>query len=186
MISNSIALCATKCYAYKKPRRIDSKKRSTLKFSKTLRDAYQNHRKICSLWRRAGRPLTITHPAKLEKVLSQRLIQKLRRDKDFRHTKSSHDDIMNTFNTNPVVVSSKLKKLIGETKSSPNIPKIETFFGLFSGDDVLEGFRKNTEYLCNEKSDKNFNKDFLIRQLHNRRHLKIRRCQNTAHKSDLS
>ena len=163
MISNSIALCATKCYPYKKAGQNNNKKKSTLKFSKTLRDAYHNHRKVCSLWRKAGRPPYTTHPAKLQKVLSQRLIQKIRREEDLLQTQIKHNDIITTFNTNPVEVSSKLKKLVGETKSSSSIPKIETFFGLYSGDDVLEGFRKNTEYLCNEKPDKQFDEDFLFR-----------------------
>ena len=55
------------------------------------------------------------------------------------------------------------KKIIGETAKTTDIPEIETLVGKFSGDNVLEGLRANTEYLCNEKSTKNFSDDFLER-----------------------
>ena len=38
---------------------------------------------------------------------------------------------------------------------------IETLVGNFKDENVLEGFRANTEHLCNDTSGKNFSDDFL-------------------------
>ena len=49
---------------------------------------------------------------------------------------------------------------------STNISEIETFSGWYRGDNVLEGFRANTEQLCNEKPealDTHFSEDFRSR-----------------------
>ena len=45
----------------------------------------------------------------------------------------------------------KLKKIRGEHCKQNEISEIETYLGKYTGDNVLEGFRANTEYLCNEK-----------------------------------
>ena len=60
---------------------------------------------------------------------------------------------MKSYNTDINAVYKKLKKLRGENKKSPQIPFLETLEGVFSGEEVLEGFRRNTELLCSENRD---------------------------------
>ena len=42
------------------------------------------------------------------------------------------------------------KEIRGENLKSINIPFIETLNGIYTGDNVLEGFCSNTERLCND------------------------------------
>jgi hypothetical protein len=62
---------------------------------------------------------------------------------------------METHNTNMSQVCSKLKKIRGESSKSSEIPYIETLAGKYTGKNVLEGFCKNTEILCNEEDISN-------------------------------
>ena len=57
---------------------------------------------------------------------------------------------MNTFKTDINQICTKLKKTRGEECKQNEIPFIETLGGVYSGNNVLEGFRSNTEILCNE------------------------------------
>ena len=61
-----------------------------------------------------------------------------------------HDDLMDTFKNDINKVCAKLKKAWGEAHKQTEIPFIETLAGTFTGNNVLEGFRCNTENLCNE------------------------------------
>ena len=70
---------------------------------------------------------------------------------------------METHDQNISDLSSKLKKIRNEKSRISNIPEIETFQGVYKGDNVLEGFRANTEYLCNNTSNKKFSDEFLKR-----------------------
>ena len=57
-----------------------------------------------------------------------------------------------------------LKKSRGDIKSTIKIPFIETLNGIFEGNNILEGFRSNTEILCqdinNDDDDDGNNCDF--------------------------
>ena len=161
MSSNMIALCAKKCFETKKSK--GTCKKATPRFSRELNDAYQDHKHTCNEWRKAGRPLSADHPAKQAKLISQRRIQKISREEIANHARANHDDLMATYKTNISDVCKKVKKIMGKTSKPTDIPEIETLVGKFRGDNVLEGFRANTEYLCNEKSTKNFSDDFLER-----------------------
>ena len=70
---------------------------------------------------------------------------------------------METYNKNISDVFKKLKKICGDNMNSMDIPEINTFLGCYTGSNVLEGFRANTQILCNEKEGKNFSEGFLKR-----------------------
>ena len=164
MTSNMIAMCAEKCYEWKETKQ--PQKKDTPRFSKPVREAYQNHIRICNEWRKAGRPTSNLHAAKMAKLDSQRKLQKLQREEEADKSKAQHDELMETHNKNVSDVCKKLKKLRGGQIKSTNIPEIETFLGWYRGDNVLEGFRANTEHLCNEKPESletHFSEDFLSR-----------------------
>ena len=60
-------------------------------------------------------------------------------------------------------VYKKLQKIMGKHQNPSNISEINTFLGTYKGDNVLEGFRANTEYPCDEKpddKDTDFSDDF--------------------------
>ena len=94
MASNMIVMCAEKCFEWKQPKQ--PHKKGTPRFSKPVRDAYQNHIEICNKWRKAGRPSSNMHEAKLAKLESQRNLQKLQRDEEADKAKAQHDDLMET------------------------------------------------------------------------------------------
>ena len=153
MSSNMIAICAEKYFENKHPRKAPKKARKTPFFSKIVHEAYLNHIKICKEWRLAGRPKDNTHHTKLAKLESQRRLQKLQRDEAFEKVKKQHGELMDTFSQNLSETCVKLKKIRGEKFKPNSIPELKTFLGQYNGDNVLEGFRANTEYLCNEKVD---------------------------------
>ena len=65
-----IVMCAEKCFEYKKSK--EPQTRATPSFSKHLREAHQFHSKVCLEWRKAGRPQSDEHPAKMAKKEWQR------------------------------------------------------------------------------------------------------------------
>ena len=85
------------------------------------------------------------------------------RDEESERAKPNHDDLMETYNKNISDVYKKLKKISGDKVNSIDIPEINTFLGCYTGSNVLEGFRVNTQILCNEKEGKNFSEEFLKR-----------------------
>ena len=50
-------------------------------------------------------------------------------------------------------VCKKLKQIRGETSNVIDIPYIDTLCGKYSKQNILEGFRANTEVLCNENQE---------------------------------
>ena len=119
MSSNMIVMSAEKCFQFKQSKK--PQKKQTLRFSKALKDAYSNHRRICAEWRKAGRPCAAEHPAKAAKLNSQRLIQKLSRDEESDKAKTQHEELMDTHNKNISDVYKKLKKINGDTVKSSDI-----------------------------------------------------------------
>ena len=122
-------------------------------FSASHKAAYAAHEKICKEWRQEGRPQDPGHPAKIGKLASQRNLQKIAREDEAMKARVDHNDLMSTFKLNISQVCKKLKKIRGENQKTLNIPFIETMNGVFSGNNVLEGFCSNTETLCSEDTD---------------------------------
>ena len=69
---------------------------------------------------------------------------------------------MKTFDEDMNKVHAKLKKARGEDIRRNEIPSIETLVGKYDGENVLEGFRANTEVLCNENKEdiNNYDNEF--------------------------
>ena len=122
-------------------------------FSKELDEAYKNHKKVCQAWRSAGRPIDNSHPAKMNKLESQRMMRRIARENESEKACKLHDELMEVHFNDISRVCQKLKKIRGENYEQSKIPSIETLNGTFTGSNVLEGFRVNTEVLCNEKKD---------------------------------
>ena len=66
-------------------------------FSKEHRDALTEHKTICKKWRKAGSTQEKSHPAKANKLASQRRHQKLRRQSASAVKRAWHNDLMDTF-----------------------------------------------------------------------------------------
>ena len=52
-------------------------------------------------------------------------------------------------------VGEKLRSIRGDAKKNVEIPFIETMCDTYKGDNVLEGFRADTEILCNQSEKDN-------------------------------
>ena len=158
MFSNMIVMCAEKCYQSVEKKKFKYRPQP---FSPQLRQAYQTHAHICKEWRKQGRPQSATHPAKVNKLESQRYLQKLQRAEYVYKSKKQHDELMSTYSENISMVCRKLKQISGDKSKSLDIEEINTLNGIFKGVNVLEGFRSNTEIMCNYSDNATSSNDYL-------------------------
>ena len=128
-------------------------------FSIEYREAHALHRQVFSEWRKAGRPSDRSHPAKNKVLESRRHLQRIAREENSAKVIEFANDLIEIFRNDINKVCSKLKKYRGEQVKRQDIPVIQTLAGNFSGQNVLEGFAKNTEILCNENATKIENYD---------------------------
>ena len=77
-------------------------------------------------------------------------MQQIIRNEEREKITNISNELLNTYQADINQVFKKLKKLHGENDKAVQIPFLETLEGIFKGDDVLEGFRKNTQLLCSE------------------------------------
>ena len=152
MCSKMLVLSAEHNFETSNPKTGQKKQKKYPFFSKEHKNAYEEHAQICKKWRLAGRPKENSHPAKNAKLMSQRNLQKIARDSESFTAIQNHNELMGTYYADISQVCSKLKHIRGDNKKSLGIPSIETVCGIYEGRNVLEGFRANTEILCNEKS----------------------------------
>ena len=150
MCSRILVLSAEINFETSNPKKTGAKKKSHPFFSKEHKEAFKEHEVICKTWRAAGRPQEKSHPAKYAKLQSQRNLQKIARESESSVAVKQHNELMDTYYSNMSQVCNKLKQIRGDNTKSVEIPFIETLCGKFEGENVLEGFRANTEILCNE------------------------------------
>ena len=160
MFSKTLVISAQKNFETSNPKYLP-KKRKNPNFSKEYQAAHANHSRVFKIWRKAGRPIDKTHKAKQDVLHSRRALQRLRRTEEARKSIELHDDLMNTFETDRNKIYEKLRKSRGDNYQLNDIQSIETLVGSFDGVNVLEGFRANTEVLCNDETNEDFNNDFL-------------------------
>ena len=157
MFSRALVICAENSFEAKKPS-IEHKKVKHKQFpffSKDYKDAHSVLKTVCGHWRKAGRPSDNSHPAKALVLQSRRNLQSIARNEESSKSIKLADDLMETFKNDINKVCSKLKKYRGEEVKRSDISVIETLAGKFSGQNVLEGFAKNTEILCSNDESKN-------------------------------
>ena len=150
MFSRALVISAEKHFETTKPSQKKKKTEDLPHFSREYRDAHKNHKAVFAKWRKAGRPSDTLNPAKKAVFESRRNLQKIARDEESAKSMLLHDDLMDTFKNDINKVCAKLKKARGDAHKQTEIPFIETLAGTFTGNNVLEGFRCNTENLCNE------------------------------------
>ena len=149
MFSKTLVISAEQNFECSQP--VKKKKKANFpKFSSELTEAYQYHKHICKEWRAAGRPSDKQNPLKIQKLQSQRNLQQISRSEQTIKAINAHNELMETHNTSFSDVFKKLEKIRGNGTKSTDIPFINTLAGLYSGKNVLEGFCRNTEILCNE------------------------------------
>ena len=125
-------------------------------YPKELKIAHAEHANICRIWRQAGRPFDNNHPAKHNKIMSQRKLQNIARTYESEKSINLQNKLMNLkSNEFP-----KVCRLLKPKKTELDIPYIDTLVGKYSDVNVLEGFRKNTEVLCSENNCSNFDEFF--------------------------
>ena len=160
MVSNMLVMSAEQNFETSKNKVMSTRK--TPKFSQEHREAFLKHESICKEWRLAGRPAESSHPAKYEKLVSQRNLQRIARESESLEAINMHNELMETHRNDIGKVCQKLKQIRGGKSKTVDIPYIDTLCGKYSGQNILEGFCANTEVLCNEsleqstKYDRNF------------------------------
>ena len=153
LVAKGLTLSAENNFSTRAPKK-NSSSQSKPKFSEAHRSAYLNHAKVCHEWRLNGRPSDPNHPAKKAKLESQRNLQRIARDEEKVKAKELDESLMNSYSMNINDLFKKLKAYRGEhSKNTTDIPFIETLNGTYSGSNVLEGFRSNTETLCSITSE---------------------------------
>ena len=160
MFANALVMSAEKNFDTISPKERKVGKKLPY-FSSQYKEAHKRHKKTCEEWRKAGRPSDSTHPAKASVLQSRRGVQQIRRQEETSHAIKNHEYLMNTFENDINKVYSKLKQIRGEDIRNNEIHFIETLNGKYSGKNVLEGFRKNTEMMCNEdESSQSYDNEF--------------------------
>ena len=160
MFSQALVISAEQNFKCSEPVTKPKKNRLPI-FSKQLNQAYQDHKRICKEWREAGRPSDNNNLFKMQKLESQRKLQFLSRTEKAQRAIDVHNELMETYNTSFSQIFKKLQKIRGNNSKSSEIPFIETLAGKYSGKNVLEGFCRNTEILCNEDDiSKKFDNSF--------------------------
>ena len=129
------------------------KKISVNNFSSDIKDAYNEHKRICNDWRKAGRPNDSLNPHKQAKINSQRNLQNIRRQENSNKAQQLNEELMAAHKNIMTLMFKKLKKQRGDLKPEAALPFIETLNGTYEGQNVLEGFRINTEILCSDIED---------------------------------
>ena len=122
-------------------------------FTKEQKEAYSDHELVCKEWRKAGRPSSPNHPMRKAKLDSQRKLQRINREVAVSKSEKLHEDLISSANLDINLVFKKMKTYLGKSTGSTDIPYIETLNGVFSGQNVLEGFCRNTETLCQENKE---------------------------------
>ena len=159
MFSKALVLSAEQNFECSQP--IKKQVKNLPIFSKEVNQAYQDHRRICSDWRTAGRPSDKHNIFKMQKLQSQKKLQKLSRAEKNMKALNAHNELMEAHSTSFSQMFHKLQKLRSDNLKRSEIPFIDTLAGRYSCQNVLEGFCRNTEILCNEddfseKFDKSF------------------------------
>ena len=79
MCSRMLFISAENFFEISEPKKTMEKKRKYPFFSKEHKTAFQENELICRKWRQAGRPQELSHPARAEKIKSQRKLQDIAR-----------------------------------------------------------------------------------------------------------
>ena len=148
MISKTFVLSAELNFDTTNPNH-SKKKADVPKFTNEQIEAYEAHRRACKSWREAGRPKEATHPAKALKLASQKNLQNVNRKQSSEKAIKLHVELMDAHSEDMSKICNKLKSASGDESKRAVISSIETLCGKYDGANVLEGFRANTEKLCN-------------------------------------
>ena len=151
LVSNALVFSAENSFETVRTSKLKTTNKTTQKkphFSEAHKIAYSNHRNICADWRNQGRPSDPNHPARKAKLLSQRNLQRISREENASKAKQFNESLMQSFYGNINELYKILRFNRGQSSKSVDIPFIETLDGTYSGQNILEGFCRNTELLC--------------------------------------
>ena len=105
-------------------------------FSLEHRQAYMEHKKICSEWRKQGRPIDKLHPARIAKLQSQRKLQYIARKESSTKCYELNTKLMQSFSDDINNVYKILNKAKGKVINR-DISHLETLNGTFTGENIL-------------------------------------------------
>ena len=97
-------------------------------------------------WKKAGKPQMKTDSIKAAYTFARSNLQRLRRYEENLEVINHNNYLMNAHSNNRNNVYSRMKRFRGDSTTTPT-PTLQTPVGTFHGDDVLEGFAPDAEYL---------------------------------------
>ena len=111
-------------------------------------------------WKKAGKPRSKSNPIRESYVSARANLQKSRRYKENLGFISTNNELMRAMVSDRNAVYSKMKKL--RAKSAPHKPSyLDTPIGVYYGEDILEGFAADAEYLGRERGESsNYDNEF--------------------------
>ena len=103
----------------------------------------------------------MSHPAKIAKLQSQRKLQYIARTEKASRCLELNTKLMHSFSNDVNEIYKILNKVKGKA-SNKDIPFLETLNGTYYGENILEGFRANTQTLCSNNNTWDSSKDSLF------------------------
>ena len=142
LMSNLLVKCASMVF------KTSSSKNQKLpkRVPKDIRQAQATLKKCWNIWKNAGKPGCTASAARQDYRDARANLQRLSRHKNNLHNIKQNNHLMHLNHTNKSKIFAVLKKVRGDY--STNMTSVlHTPVGTFSGQDVLEGFASDTEYL---------------------------------------
>ena len=144
LYSHLLVNSAVKTCALKKSRSCTKSKYKT-KISKKLKHARSEYRIRYGQWNRTGRRKD--HPTYKAYITARKVLQRIERyERNLSYIKFNNK-LMLADSTDKSEVFSLMKKARGVTSTSVKTSILETPVGTYTGQDILEGFTADTEYL---------------------------------------
>lgn len=148
LLPNLLVKCAEMCMDHKTA----GKASQGLKSSKKIKKAGKLVQAAYRRWKENGKSFSSTNPTRIAYLKSKADFQKVRRNEDSLAVTRENNFLIHSNISNRNLVYARMKKH-RDKKSSSKPLSLETPVGCYSGEDVLEGFAADAEYLGRERGE---------------------------------
>ena len=156
LVPRLLVQCATMAFDSKSSKMQNAPKQPSLK----IRQAQNKLERSFANWKRAGKPASKSEPTRLAYTTARRQLQRLRRYEENLQSISKNNQLMHSHKNNRNQVYASLKRARGDY-SDNTTSILHTPVGSYHGEDVLEGFAADAEYLGKSNEDSaEFNRGF--------------------------
>ena len=157
LVETKLVLAAESTFQILEPR--EKKQRKGFSESKAENVAWKKYNSSFRQFCAAGKPSDKNHPARKARDNARDELRRVKRQEQNKKADKLHSELMNTHADNISKVPQKLKKIRGD-RGNPPLSSINTLAGVYTGDNVLEGFCSNAEKLATPDNNNTFSSDF--------------------------